>query len=324
MTSMPIFIVGCGRSGTSLLRRFLNQHPQVGIPLESLFIIDYLRASPRIPIERMLNLLVREPELAEWGVRPRPEDVQGSRNAAEAIDRLHQLYLAPRGKLRWGQKTPRFVRELPLLQAHFPAARFVHLVRDPRAVAASLIRSNVHRSTAYYAARRWRMDVDFGLAYEKAAPDRVLRLAYEELVTDPERTLRRVCQFCGLEFDPVMLASPQGDAAEYSSFYAQIHAHVDRPATKAFVDRWAGDLSAEQVALIEAVAGERMDQLGYAPAATVAADRPGVWRLRGDRAGGMLQQSYRYVRYRPRYLTFLLYRKARLGLLKSFLWSVNY
>jgi len=324
MTSMPIFIVGCGRSGTSLLRRFLNQHPQVGIPLESLFIVDYLRAACRIPIERMLKLLVREPELAEWGVRPRLEDVQGSLTAAEAIDRLHQLYLAPRGKLRWGQKTPRFVRELPLLQAHFPGARFVHLVRDPRAVAASLIRSNVHRSTAYYAARRWRMDVDFGLAFERAAPDGVLRLAYEELVVDPGSTLRRVCQFCSLEFDPVMLASPQGEGAEYSSFYAQIHANVDRPATREFVDRWAGDLSAGHVALIEAVAGERMEELGYTRAATAAADLPNAWRLRGDRAGGMLQQSYRYVRYRPRYLAFLLYRKARLGLLKGFLWSVNY
>ena len=320
----PIFVVGCGRSGTTLLRRFLNQHPQVGIPLESLFIVDYLRASPRIPIERMLGMLVREPELAEWGVRPTLAELKGSPTAAEAIDRLHRLYLAPRGKVRWGQKTPRFVRHLPLLQAHFPEAGFVHLVRDPRAVAASLIRSNVHRSTAYYAARRWRMDVDFGLAFEQASPQRILRVGYEELVANPERVLRKVCQFCDLEFDPTMMASPQGGGPEYSSFYSQIHANVDRPATPEFVDRWAGELTDQQVALIESVAGERLEQLGYARTAAVPAELPSVWVLRVDRLKGMVQQSYRYVRYRPSYLAFLLYRKSRLGLLKSFLWSVNY
>lgn len=324
MTHLPVFIVGCGRSGTSLLRRFLNQHPVIGIPLESLFIVDYLQASTHTPIDRMLPLMVHEPELAEWGIYPKLEDAQDCRSPADAIDRFHQLYLAPQNKARWGQKTPRFVRHLPLLHRHFPDGRFIHLVRDPRAVAASLIRSNVHRSTAYYAARRWRMDVDFGLAFEQSAPGAVLRLAYEELVTQPERVLRRVCQFCALDFDPVMLASPKTGEAEYSNFYAQIHANVDRPATQDSVDRWANELSPQQIALIELEAGERMEQLGFKRAATVEAELPSTWVLRAARFKGMAQQSYRYVRYRPRYLAFLLYRKARLGLLKSFLWSVNY
>jgi hypothetical protein len=320
----PIFIVGCGRSGTSLLRRLLNQHPLIGIPLESLFIVDYLQASSRIPVERMAGMLVREPELREWGIHPTRADLQGSATAAEAIDRLHRLYLAPRGKGRWGQKTPRFVRHLPLLRTHFPDARFIHLVRDPRAVAASLIRSNVHRSTAYYGARRWRMDVDFGLAFEQQAPEAVQRIAYEELVSTPEAALRRLCAFCGLDFDPAMLAPPRGEVAEYSSFYADIHAHVDRPATSDFVDRWSRDLTPEQVAQIEAVAGERMDKLGYPRTALAAAELPSSSQLRRERLAGLSQQLVRYLRFRPRYLTFLLYRKARLGLLKSFLWSVNY
>ncbi len=256
MSDGPVFIVGCGRSGTSLLRRFMNQHRQVGIPLESLFIVDYLHAAARLPVERMTGMLIREPEILEWGLHPATHDLAGCATIAEAIDRLHQLYLAPRGKSRWGQKTPRFVRHLPLLRFHFPEARFVNLVRDPRAVAASLIRSNVHRSTAYYAARRWRMDVDFGLAFEQAAPGCVLRVAYEELVARPESVLRGVCEFCGLDFDPKMLASAEDHASEYSDFYAQIHANVDHPATRESVDRWANDLSEQQVELIEHLAGD--------------------------------------------------------------------
>jgi len=324
MSDGPVFIVGCGRSGTSLLRRLMNQHPQVGIPLESLFIVDYLQAAARQPVARMTGMLVREPEILEWGLRPAAYDLTGCATIAEAIDRLHRLYLAPRGKSRWGQKTPRFVRHLPLLRFHFPEARFVHLVRDPRAVAASLIRSNVHRSTATYAARRWRMDVDLGLAFEQAAPGSVLRVAYEELVARPDNVLRGVCEFCGLDFDPKMLTSAEERPSEYSDFYAQIHANVDHPATGEFVDRWTNDLSEQQVALIEHLAGARMEELGYARVGGDQPDLPSGWKIRGDRMRGMAEQAYRYARYRPRYLAFLLYRKARLGLLKSFLWSVNY
>ena len=324
MPDGPVFIVGCGRSGTSLLRRFLNQHPQLGIPLESLFIVDYLQAAGRYTVGRMTAMLVREPEVREWGVSPSREDLAGCSTIAEAIDRLHRLYLSPRNKSRWGQKTPRFVRYLPLLQAHFPNARFVHLVRDPRAVAASLIRSNVHRSTAYYAARRWRMDVDFGLAHERASPASVQRIAYEDLVAQPERVVREVCAFCNLEFDPGMLATPEARGSEYSDFYAQIHANVDRPATLDFVDRWAEDLSPEEIAWIESVAGDRMIELGYAPVSSAQPSLPSGWQNRRDRIGRMIGQTAQYARRRPGYLVFLLYRKARLGLLKSFLWSVNY
>jgi len=324
MTNAPIFIVGCGRSGTSLLRRFLCQHSHVGIPLESLFIVDYLQASSRIPVDRMTAMLVREPELKEWGLHPTRADLRDCTTVAQAIDRLHQLYLAPLRKVRWGQKTPRFVRHLPLLNAHFPDGRFIHLVRDPRAVSASLIRSNVHHSTAYYAARRWITDVEQGLAFERAAPHAILRVAYEDLVAGPEDVLRRLCEFCGLEFEPAMLATPQGRGAEYSDFYSRIHANVDRPATTDFVDRWEQDLTEQQVALIESVAAEGMGQLGYARTTRGETRLPTKWRRRRDRVGGMVQQTYRYVRFRPGYLAFLLYRKARLGLLRSFLWLVNY
>jgi len=237
---MPIFIVGCGRSGTSLLRRFLNQHPRSG------------SRSSRFSLSTTFRCRRAYRSSACWACscaslnwrNGNPSDT-GGRAGQSQLGRSYRSSASAVPCTSWqaplGQKTPRFVRHLPLLQAHFPDARFIHLVRDPRAVAASLIRSNVHRSTAYYAARRWRMDVDFGLAFEKSAPETVLRLAYEELVAGPENTLRRVCQFCGLEFDPTMLTSPKGEGAEYSSFYTQIHANVDRPATQDFVDRWPGN-----------------------------------------------------------------------------------
>jgi hypothetical protein len=106
----PFFIVGCGRSGTTLLRTMLNRHSLVAIPLESLFIVDYLQARESVDHERLVQMLVREFELREWGLEVDADDLSDATNARGAIERLHEIYLAKNRKQIWGQKTPRFVR----------------------------------------------------------------------------------------------------------------------------------------------------------------------------------------------------------------------
>lgn len=323
--SPPFFIVGCGRSGTTLLRTLLNGHPEIGVPQESLFIVDYLRAGDWLDMASLGRMLVREPELEEWGIRPSETDLEGCRTAAEAIDRLHRLYLVAKGKNRWGQKTPRFVRFVGLLRRHFPEARFIHLVRDPRAVVNSLIASDVHRSNALYASRRWLSDVSAGLRAERDFPGEVLRVRYEDLVTDVESTLRKVASLLDFEYDPSMLAAASQGASEYSRFYAAIHANLALPPTDQFIEKWKDHLSAGEIALIESIVGERMLELGYAK----SDQDPATRRLRTsamsfERVFGLARQSTQYLRFRRKYLFHLFLRKWKLGLMGDFLRGVNY
>lgn len=321
----PFFIVGCGRSGTSLLRGLLNRHPQVAIPLESLFIVDYLRASRRRPVDELLPILIREPELDEWGLDRSLVDLSGVSSIGGAIERLHEMYAQSHGKRRWGQKTPRFVRHTDLLMQHFPEARFIHVVRDPRAVTSSLIRSDVHRSNAWYGARRWKMDVTAGLSVEEEHPGRIRRVHYEQLVQDTESTLRDLAGFLELDWiDDWWRREPAG-TEEYSQFYENIHANLDRSTTDRFVDRWMDELSSREVEVIEAVAADNMVGLGYEPTTGALPVTPlERWRFRLDRAGGLLRQASRYLRLRRRYFFHLLWRKWKLGLLWEWIWSVNY
>lgn len=321
----PFFIVGCGRSGTTLLRTMLDHHPQIGIPQESLFIVDYLKVARERELADLKPLLVREPELGEWGIRVSIEDLEGCRTIAEAIDRLHRIYLEMYAKVRWGQKTPRFIRSVELLLEHFPDSRFIHLVRDPRAVVSSLIASNVHASTAYFGARRWLRDVQIGLAQEVAHPERVLRIRYEDLVTGAEATLRTISGHLKFDYDPAMLSDPTGRAGEYSKFYEAIHANLDLPPTDRFVDRWKGRLTQSQVEVVEGICGSLMKEIGYEPTlaqSTTAQVQP--HRMAIGRAWGMVRQSAQYIRFRRQYLFYLLYRKMRLGLLGDFIREVNY
>jgi hypothetical protein len=324
-TPDPFFIVGCGRSGTTLLRTLLNAHPQIGIPQESLFIVDYLKSSPSVDMSRLKALLVREPELSEWGIHPEVGQLDGCETAAQAIDRLHQIYLALHGKRRWGQKTPRLVRSIDLLLDHFPGSRFVHLVRDPRAVVNSLITSNVHRSNAYFGAKRWQRDVSLGLASEKSWPERVLRVRYEDLVTDTELTLQQISRFLGLAYDPAMISEAAEGAGEYSRFYEAIHANLNLPPTDRFISRWMERLTTDQIKIVEGMCGSLMTEIGYEPSLRPLPAMPDrTASIEIDRGWGLLRQTVQYLRFRRRYLFYVIYRKWKLGLLRDFSLAVNY
>ena len=323
-SSAPFFIVGCARTGTTLLRRLLNAHSQLAVPLESLFILDYLKSGTRASFPELLKLLVGEPEIREWGIQPAVSDLQRRDTLPAAIDSLHRLYAQKHGKNRWGQKTPRFIRELPLLLSAFPDALFIHLLRDPRAVASSLIRSEAHRSSAYHAAGRWKRDVNAGLEFEQTHPERALRITYEELVTDQERILGAITRFLDVPYEPAMLHNSAGDiSGEYSRFYARMHSHLAGSVTPAFTAQWRQQLSASDVLVVESICSPLMEQLGYE---RLLAGRSGpiqMWASRARRIPGLVQQAAHYLRYRNRYAVYLLRRKVQLGLLGSFLSEIN-
>jgi len=225
----------------------LSRHEAIAIPLESLFIVDYLRAGERVDLAQLKAMLLDEPEIREWGLVLRPEDIEGSETIEQAIEKIHQLYAESRGKSSWGQKTPRFVRHTELLHEHFPQARFVHLVRDPRAVVNSLIRSDVHRSNAYHGSLRWRRDVSLGLATEERYPDHTTTVYYEDLVRNPEVSLQTILRFLELPFDYEVLRHGDRGTDEYSSFYSNIHSQLNRSVTTEFVDKWKEQLTDTEI-----------------------------------------------------------------------------
>jgi hypothetical protein len=320
----PFFIIGCARTGTTLLRRLLNAHSELAIPLESLFILDYLKSSGVRAFPELLKMLVGEPEIREWGISPGIPDLEACASVPDAIGALHRLYAMKHHKNRWGQKTPRLIRELPLILSAFPEAVFIHIVRDPRAVANSLIQSEAHRSSAYHAARRWMRDVSAGLDFERAHPERVLRMAYEVLVSSQERSLRAITAFLGVPYEPGMLQDSGGDiSGEYSRFYARMHSHLGESVTQAFSSKWRGQLSTNEVHVVESICSPLMEELGYE---RLHSGRPGplrTWVAALRRAPGFVLQAGHYLRYRPQYPVYLFRRKIRLGLLGSFLADIN-
>ena len=137
------FVVGVGRSGTTLLRLMLDSHPQLAIPPETGFVPDVIRACGRRGA-RAPQVMALLREQRSWGDFDLDEGELERRmaaaprlDAATALRALYGLYAEDQDKPRWGDKTPAYVKRMPMIERALPEARFIHVIRDGRDVALS-------------------------------------------------------------------------------------------------------------------------------------------------------------------------------------------
>jgi hypothetical protein len=278
------FVVGMNRSGTTLLRMMLDAHPQLTIPPETHFVPALIKAC-REPGATPEDALAAMKSAREWGdFGFSDEEMLGRLRATkmrpgQAVRTFYEAYMEQQGKPRWGEKTPTYVQRMPLIERALPEARFVHVIRDGRDVALSVLDRTVRELTAADVARRWQKKIT------KARNDapklrHYIELRYEDLILDTEPVLRRVCEFIKLDYDPAMLdyherssarlkemARPlPGDGrAQHLSVERRMatHAMTTKPPSADRVARWRTQMSPEDRAAFEAVAGDLLDELGY-------------------------------------------------------------
>ena len=269
MSSPPLLVLGVRRSGTTLLRVMLDRHPDLAIPDESYFIPQLAdRQRSKVDVESFLDDLSRLPTIHEWEIplddvraRLRPGMPLG-----EAIGAVYETYAAIRGNHRWGDKTPMYMQRLSLLERLFPDARYVHLIGDGRDTAVSFLsmpagivtRTWAHPETAGEFACQWRTEVEAARALGRRVGDRYLETRYEELVADPERELRRICELAALEFAPSML-----EYAGKVDVSTKPHQQSLTKAPTPGLRDWRSELSPADVEAFEEVAGDLLRELGY-------------------------------------------------------------
>lgn len=277
-----VYVVGCPRSGTTLVQRILDAHPDLAVSRSTHWVTLPLRDGAwSLPDGRAT------PELAERvvGFRRFPKmDVEPGavrRLAATApppryedfVRGVYALFADGRGKPLAGDKTPAYVRWIPALSDWFPTARFVHVIRDGRDVCLSLLDPRNEKKRAQLAAfstwgvdpvataaLRWEWDVRLGReAGIAVGPDRYLELRYEALVEDPDAASRSLCAFLGLEVRPEMVRFHEGRSRPGEGRDAK---HSWSPVTPGLRD-WRRDMASGDRRRIEAVAGALLDELGY-------------------------------------------------------------
>ena len=254
------FIVACGRSGTTLLRAMLERGGQIAIPPESYFPVSlrprYGHAFEPIGFAADLGENVR---FRAWDL-PVP-DLSEVRTYPDALRTVYAAYAAAHSADRYGDKTPPFVLHMDLLADLFAEGRFVHLIRDGRDVARSLVQTSFGPNGLARAAEVWKRRVSRGRASGALlGPARYLEVRYEALVGEPETTLRSVCAFLELEFHDEMLHPEEGGTLVPES--EPHHANLAMPVTAGLRD-WRRDMPDADVALVEALGGGLLSELGY-------------------------------------------------------------
>jgi hypothetical protein len=266
----PLLILGVSRSGTTLLRVMLDRNSRLAVPDESFFVpLLADRHLRRVDADEFVDDVRRLRTVEEWGV---PLDKLRARLTdgmpiARAIAAIYEVYAAEQGKPRWGDKTPMYMRHLPLLERLFPAAQYVHLIRDGRDAALSFLRMPsgtftrtwAHPDSAAEFACLWRTEVSGARELgRRVGPTRYLEVRYEDLVAGPEDTVRRICDFANLPYEPSML-----DYAGAIDVSGKPHQQrLLQPLTPRARD-WRTQLSAGDVRAFESIAGDLLRDLGY-------------------------------------------------------------
>jgi Sulfotransferase family len=257
--------LGAPRSGTRLLGRLTGAHPDIAVIHEARFVPGWFRHRRGVTPEGFVT-----PELVEKLVAfERFEHLQVDREQLEQlvagrrempysafVTELFDLHGKALGKRLVADKSPRYVRNLPTLHELWPAARFVHLVRDGRDVCLSVLswKKVVERGELVANLPTWEEDrtTTVALWWERLVrlgredgPALYHEVRYEALVADPAAECEDLCAFLGVPYDDAM-----------------VRHHEGRPPTSG-LRKWRTQMAPEEVERFEAVAGELLDELGY-------------------------------------------------------------
>ena len=276
----PVFIVGCDRSGTTLLRLMLNQSSEIYITPETKFLIplqeqtiygDFTQPAQRYFFIRdlqtnratsktftfsVLGLTIAEAETAL--AQAAPTDFTGAAEAIfTAVARKHN-------KQRWGDKTPHQVQNISSLAKMFPNAQFIHMIRDGRGAAVSIRKAGWHNGNLLKIAQYWQKQVNAGIKAGRALDSsRYYEVYYEKLLTQPEVTLRDLCNWLHLEYTPQMLEYYRDANSNIQPEHQELFKLNQKPIDAGRIDAWKSQLSEQDTADFESIAANMLQKLGY-------------------------------------------------------------
>ncbi len=296
----PFFVVGNPRSGTKMLRELLNRSPLVWISdVESHFIPRFTRElasygtlGERANFDRLVAALRETRAFWHWTRRGVQVDTERwwslcrTRDWPGVLEALfhcvHEQEVpdapTPWGETLWGDKTPAYMAELPLLASLYPGARFVHLVRDPRDCVLST--QDAWGNTPLRTAQEWADRVRACRAAGAAlGAGRYHELRYEDLVSDVRERLGAVFDFLGVPTPPdagQFLRVPENLGSARGAGAVVTHNR----------QKWKQKMPPALRRRVEGVTGDLLDAYGYerehpdVPTRRIPAARMAAYRLR--------------------------------------------
>lgn len=281
----PIFVIGTPRSGTTLMARVLNRHSRIFMPGETHFFPDIYAqrdklgelpeeaASNRV-WDRLTSLYRRYNEPKDQAridailedAKSREHLRTSMQSYREVFSTFMEIQTEREGKVRWGNNTPKDLFYVEDILEFYPDAQFIICVRDIRDFLKSYqgkwkvtADSEVDRLKKLYhpviTSLLWKSSMRKLDAIRRKLPEnKLLTVRYEDMVSQPEVIMKKVCEYIGEDFDAQMLDinfSNSSDQKSQTGIYARS------------VSSWKGKLSSEEVWIAQRLGGQQMQSFGY-------------------------------------------------------------
>jgi hypothetical protein len=271
----PIFVIGVGRSGTSLVQSMLAAHSLLAVPPETAFLRRFV--APRLLShthrrggpEAVEKLLDGDERVRRLGL-DLADTLHGTNWQTRHLDRtIYETvmagYATTVAKPRFGDKDPRLIEYLPVVSCLWPTAFVIHVVRDPRDVVSSRLKADWAKQRPYWVhALAYKVQMKLG---RQAGPAlfgaRYVEVHYEALVARAEEELRKLCAAVHLDFEEGMLSFQESARRLVASSELQWKRETLGPVLTDNVGKWHGVLSPPAVKTVEAACPEMFESKEY-------------------------------------------------------------
>ncbi len=267
----PIFIVGMQRSGTTMMKSIVNTHPSISIPRETAYFalikeykLKFKNIDNKINYEDFWQWYIKQRRFSYLGLKE--EDVRNKMDMNNIsfktiFDSVMYSFLLTQGKIRWADKTPGHELFLDQIFDFYPDAKIIYILRDPRAVYNSL-RNKEWGKDQFISVfiKKWNQSVEVFKKYEKNPRFKIV--IYEELVKNPEDSVKDICDFINEEYTKEMIFNRTSEFRSKENI-DQLSVEYEKKIAKRKIDttslfKWKNKLTNFEILLIETFSNQQI------------------------------------------------------------------
>ena len=279
MSLQKIFLFCTERSGSNLITKLMNAHSEVCGPSTKHILNPTFRNLHRYAplqekenwnalLDDVLNLF--NVDFSKWQVTFSKDELIKEIKPGDVGSLFHYIFDK---ETKRNSKSLCFIKEIktyeivPQINHYISGSKFIYLVRDPRDMALSWKKSSIHKGGVISAARQWKIDQQQYLKYYhlEGINNNILKLHYEDLITDTEKELNKLFSFIHVHNEDVHLTYHYDNVTKENSLKNEAWKNLSKGIIKENKKKFLKELSTEEIALIEYICKDEMIFLGYTP-----------------------------------------------------------
>ena len=283
-TEKPIFIVGCPRSGTTILAAILNAHPEIATATETHF-FNYISKQKKYNwknfTEKYFEMLLDESRIVDFFTLTKisKEDLRArfralklssdsEQNKKEVFSLLIEALVEKKGKKLFCEKTPQHLQNVEEIIKLYPQAKIINLIRDGRDAVNSLVKMPWRPDGLLNNSRFWQTYIKIGQNLEaKLDKQSFVTVKYEDLLREPQEIIKKLCDFIGVEFIDSMITrdskEEQGSENIFSDWESSWKHKSLEEIDSTRIGAWAKELDGEDQLILNWHQAKILKTLGY-------------------------------------------------------------